>query len=96
MKNKPFFKEWEATTNQLAEQFALKYFGKDVETYWIADEIGGVYSVADYFFNVNTMADFLRYNYTRKSMFEYYDYHLKCLENKESPINIKAWRHLKK
>jgi hypothetical protein len=94
-KNQVYFKEWEATTNHLAFQFALKYFGKDADYWWIADEIGGVFCIADYFFNVMDMADFLRYNYTRKAMFEYYDYALKCHEKSKSPINIKTWRHLK-
>jgi hypothetical protein len=94
MKNKPFFKNWEQATQELADVFVLKYFGRDVSTYWISDEIGSVYSVADYFFSVLEMTDYLRYNYTRKAMFQNYEYRLECAEKGETPINIKNWRQL--
>ena len=95
-KKQPYFKEWERATINLTQHFVDRYFGRNTEACWVAEEVGVVANIGDYFFNVGDMVDFLRYNYTRKAMFEYYEYDLKCLENKESPINIKAWRHLKK
>ena len=51
MKIKKELKNWEASTNQIADLFRKKYFGKDAsEYYWIADEIGGVYYINEYFF----------------------------------------------
>lgn len=94
-KNQAYFIDWEIATDKLAEAFALKYFGKDVEMDWVADQIGGVLMIADYFFGVNEMADYLRYNYTRKAMFAYYDYSLKCHEKGETLINIKTYLHIK-
>lgn len=95
-KNQPYFKEWERATDELTRRFTLKYFGKDTEHWWVADEIGGVACINDYFFNIGDMSDFLRYNYTIKAMFEYYDYTMDCYENNKERLNIKTWRHLKK
>jgi hypothetical protein len=90
-----FLQTWEAHTNYLARHFALKYFGKDKEDWWVADEIGGVYHINDYFFNLDTMVQFLKHNYSVKKMFEYYDYQLKCIEDKKIPICIRDYKKLK-
>lgn len=94
----PYFLKWEQATDELARQFALKYFGKDYDLWWIADEIASIACINDdYFFDVKDMADFLRYNYTKKSMFEYYQYAIDWYENADddSKLNIKNWRHFK-
>jgi hypothetical protein len=96
---------WELETDLLARYFAKRYFGKDVEEWWLADEVSGVYCIGDYFFNLEDMVDFIRYKYTAKDMFAYYDYSLDFQEkeyernpklvNKMHPINIKNWKKLK-
>lgn len=96
---------WETETEYLAKYFASRYFGKFVDAWWVASEIGGVYCVGDYFFNLEDMVDFIRYKYSSKDMFAYYDYKLAFeekqylanpkLSKKESPINIKNWKKLK-
>lgn len=87
--------DWERATNDLCNHFILKYFGKDADTYWIADEVGGVLFINDYFFDVNNILDFLRNKYSVKMMFRYYDYQLKQHENNEDVINIKTYKKLK-
>jgi len=57
----------------VADTFTRKYF-KGASYYWIGLEVGGVIEVADRFFSVSDMVDFLRYKYTGKMMFEYYNY----------------------
>ena len=58
-----------------ASYFALHYFGRnDCSQYWVADDIGGVYVINDYFFNIEEMFDFVKYNYSKKQMFAYKDY----------------------
>jgi hypothetical protein len=86
---------WEEATESLRLLFVDKYFGKDSEQYWISDDIGGVLFVNDYFFNLSDIVGFLKYNYSVKKMFEYYDYSLKCAEKEEAPINIKNYKKLK-
>ena len=91
-----FLKSWEYSTNNLAEYFFARYFGNGAESYWIADDIGGVFVIADYFFNLSDMVDFIKYSYPKDKMFEYYDYALNLAEQGNNPpINIKNWIKIK-
>lgn len=87
----------EGAINTFAAGFAVKYFGKYPESWWVADEVGGILFVNDYFFNLKDMIDFVKYRYTRKKMFEYYDYALGIASGDEGDykINIKNWIKLK-
>jgi len=94
-------KEYELAVEKLAKAFIKKYFSKEdgywnAECFWVGDEIGGMLSVSDYFFDVNSMVDYMKYNYTEDQMFEYYDYALEETTAGRSPINIKIWLKLKK
>jgi hypothetical protein len=93
-----FLKEWEAATENLKEAFIVRYFmnASCDDYYWVADQIGGVLSVNDYFFNLDSIVDYIRYKYTPEEMFEHYDYALKCHENGETSINIKNYKLLRK
>ena len=90
-------KNWEFATNKLTESFVRKYFDSQADQWWVADEVGGVFHVNDYFFSLSDMVDFIRHRYSVDHMFEYYDYRLEIAEKDRSelPINIKNWLHLK-
>ena len=96
MDDKNLLQTWEDVTDNLAFRFAEKYFGKNVEVDWVAEDIGGVCVISDYFFNLGDMVDFMRYHYTRKKMFSYYNYALTEREKDKYPINIKNYLKLKK
>ena len=85
---------WTNETKELGDLFALHYFSRDAEVWWVAEDIGGVLHINDYFFNLRDIVEFMRYRYSKNKMFEYYDYLLKCNEDKVLPINIKNYRHL--
>jgi hypothetical protein len=87
---------WEEATESLKLLFIDKYFGKDPEFYWIADDIGGVLFVNDFFFDLSDIVDFLKYRYSPNKMFEYYDYRLRLQTKNKLPINIKSYKKLKK
>lgn len=96
MKNE-YLQKWEEATQDLADYFAYKYFGKDLsDVYWIGDEVGGVLALNDYFFNTQDMVDFLRYKYSVKDMFDYYDYKMDMQMKKKEYMNIDNWKKLKK
>ena len=95
MNEKLIIKQWEDATVDLANHFALKYFGKDCDMYFMADEVGSVLAIGDYFFSVRDIVDFLRCNYTKKKMFAYYDYRLKCTDKNIYSMNIKSYKKLK-
>jgi hypothetical protein len=90
-------KQYEVAVQELAEYFAKRYFKKDYEMYWVADEIGGTLCVNDYFFDVYDIAYFVKYNYSAKDMFEYYDEKLKVkmIDINAFFPNIKNYRKLK-
>lgn len=96
-----YLKEWEEKTSQLTDYFVERYFGKkeDVDYYWVADDIGGCLSVADYFFNIEDIVDFIKYHYSKDMMFKYYDYQLDYHSKKKTKndylINIKNYKKLK-
>lgn len=88
----------------IARAFTIKYFGYNVETDWVADEIGGVAMISDYFFSMNDMVDYLQYKYGVSKMFEHYNYKLDLsIENSEikdnrrhkTIINIQNYKKLK-
>lgn len=94
MKSKALTK-WEYETDIFADYFVERYFGKNTEVWWIAEQVGGVLCVADYFFDLNDMVDYVRYSYTKDQMFKHYEYALDLGMKNKSPINIKNWKKLK-
>ena len=79
----------------IKEEFIQKYYvskdipREDVDDYWIADDIGGVLSINDYFHSMNDMVGALKLNCPKKRFFEWYDY---SLENYgKEPMNLKSY-----
>lgn len=95
-------KNFDKATDALAKVFVEKYFGKDYKEdddyYWIGinDEDREVLSIGDYFFNLDDIVNFIRYKYTEKEMFKYYDYRLDNDTRNKYLTNIKNWKKLKK
>ena len=89
--------EYEFMCDGISDVFIEKYFGtKEVESWWVADEPGGVLFVNNYFFNMSDIVDYLRYDYSTKKMFEYYEYSMDIQSEGGVPINIKHYKKLKK
>jgi hypothetical protein len=78
----------------VADTFIRKYF-KGASYYWIAEQVGGVLEVADRFFSVADMVEFMGYKYTGKMLFRYYDEKLECgMKGKEFGFNIYSYKKL--
>jgi hypothetical protein len=87
---------YELACDELAQYFVTKYFGKEAEFYWIGDERGHVIEVADRFFSMEDIANFIRHKYSAKMLFKYYDEKLACdSKDKEWRYNIKNYKKLK-
>jgi len=87
-------KQLEKEINKFTDYFVKRYFDEiPTDMYWIGGEVGDVLDVNDYFFDLVDMRQFVKYNYTKKQMFEYYDYKL---ETEENIINICNYNKLKK
>jgi len=90
--NKKIIK-YERSINKITFYFADKYF-EDYDLDWIGGDIGGVLDINGYFFDFSDILDFLKYNYSKDQMFEYYDYALEEATAERSPINIKNYLEL--
>jgi len=88
----PALTRLENEMNEFARYFEVRYFGKCVDdVHWVSEEIGGVYVIADYFFDMRSMTDFVRYSYSKKDMFDYYEY---TLSEPKPLICIRDWKKL--
>jgi len=100
MNKSEFIKEWERSTENLAQYFIARYFGSANEVgntsdnYWVADAIGGVLYINDYFFNLSDIVDFIKYDYSKDKMFEYYEYTTDCMVGGDIKVNIKNYLKL--
>ena len=67
-------KELEQLERQMvlfAWYFEKRYFEDNLDaSYWVANEVGGVFSIADYFFSMEDMVQFIRHDYSEKDMME--------------------------
>lgn len=57
-------------------------------TFWVADERGGILCCVDYFFGMETILTDLKENATDDELMQYYDY---CLETEDNKYNYKNW-----
>lgn len=66
--------------NEVADMFAKQYFCDkgmtftDLELWWVADSIGGVFGINGYYWNMEDMVEALKVGVNRKTIFEYYDW----------------------
>lgn len=90
---------WRKATDELAKEFTKKYFpeerwGKD--TFWVGDEIGSVFCVADMFFDVDRMITALENNATFDQLYDYYHAEVDwCIENHNKPYRINFKNYVK-
>lgn len=80
---------WEKATQELVKYFCQKHFGKTADWYFIGDEVGGVVSVADYFFGLDSIILCTRYKYTSQEVFDYSDY---ALQKYVYPLRLRPKR----
>lgn len=82
---KTILQNWDEATNAVAQLFVKKYFGKDVEYFWVGDKPGDVFHVNDYWFNLDRMREALELNCPFDLLIQFYDYELDRYE-KDLPV----------
>ena len=85
-------KSWEVLTNSITEDWIVKYFELDeeeraysIDYSWVANDVGGIFEFADYWFNFSDVLDCYKHKITREQLFTWYDY---CLENQFVNISL--------
>jgi hypothetical protein len=88
---------YELACDELAQYFVTKYFGKEAEYWWIGDCPGGVIEVADRYFDMRDVHEFLKNKYTGKMMFKYYDQKMDAdMKGEDWNYNIYSYKQCKK
>jgi hypothetical protein len=85
-KIKKEIEKWENQTIKLTNQFLYDYFD-DVDPYYfyVADEIGGVFSYGDYWFNFSDILVCYKLGITEEQLFAWYNF---CLDNHSVNISL--------
>lgn len=91
---KELIKEFERISESIGAYFCSKYFNS-LDYDWVANNIGGILNINDYFFSLEDMLNFMKYKYTKKQMFKYYDYALEERTKSKYPVCIRDWKKLK-
>lgn len=95
-----YLKNYYNTIEELTKHFCNKYF-KGVYEYDVNDwvDIGGVICINDYLFSLNDIEYAIKYNATKKELFEFYDFNLerqiKNLKNMNKQNSISFFSYLK-
>lgn len=92
---KELFKNWEESTDEITQEFVRKYFGRDAEYFWIAEDVGGVLMVGDYYFNLDRIVEAIKYDATRSQLFDFYDMELEKAYSSQERLNINFRTYIK-
>jgi hypothetical protein len=89
--------QYEKVCNLVRKEFMSIYYHEydEDDCYWIGEDIGGICSIGDEYWNINNMVDALRYKVSEKLLFKwYYDVHVN--EQAEVNYNLKSYISFKK
>jgi len=87
--------EYDAICYRIVDIFVKKYFNKDAERWWVADEVGGGISIDNCYFSMTDILEYMKYGYSKKDMLKRANYALACAYKNISPTNIKNYKKLK-
>ena len=86
--------KFDKVCNELKDEFVEKYFSdkdykvEDMEIWWVADKIGRMLCIGDYFFNFDDIVEALRLEPTQAQLFGWYYWNM---EEHKPAYNLKSW-----
>lgn len=84
---------WRKATEEVAKTFLKKYFKHHIyneDTFWVSDEVGSIFCIGDWYFDIKHMIEALELEATFEQLDEYYEMEIEYgLENRPLPINFK-------
>ena len=86
MKNK--IRNWEKRTNEIVEDWLVEVFAledEEVDFWWVADSVGGVFNFGDYFVSFDAVLDYYKHDLKPEDFFNWYDF---CLTNQKVNISL--------
>lgn len=85
---------WKILTDRITSNWIKDYFrltlDDDFSVDWVANDIGGIFSFADYWFDFNTVLKCYELSISRENLFLWYDWNL---TNKK--VNISLAKYFK-
>mgnify|MGYP003633243368 CR=1 FL=1 len=84
----------------VARVFMAKYYSEyeyTQDSYWVADEIGGVFYICDEFYNIDRMIQALELNCPPEKLYEYQDMESEHYQgaNSDKPLRINFKNYVK-
>jgi hypothetical protein len=71
---------WEELTNRITSQWVKTYFelgdDEDITIDWVADDVGGIFEFADYFFSFSDILDCYKHKITKEQLFNWYEHNI--------------------
>ena len=89
--------QYEEICNEYKNKFIARYFyfndGSKAENEWIANEVGGILEVNDYYFNFEEIRLCIDNNYQWEDISQWYDYvsRVKLIDVNIPTPNLKSW-----
>lgn len=85
-------KQWRKATEEVTKVFVKKYFSEErygKDTHWVADRVGDIFCISDYFFNIDLMIEAIEFKATFQQLSDFYYTEVDLgMENKQMPINF--------
>ena len=79
-------KKYYKACEELAEEFKKAYFSDAYDDFfWVGDEVGGCFSISDYFFSVADMVTILEVKPDWDRLFDVYYYQVDCYTEGKQP-----------
>jgi len=86
--------EYEKACLRIVEEFRDKYFEKDTEISFVCNNPTDVCEINDYWFCIDTMYQYLKYDYSKADMFGRYEEYTNFKDG-NNIICIRDWRYFK-
>lgn len=83
--------KFEHATSLYLMIFCIKHEFDIKDGYWIGDQVGGIFTIGDYFFNFSDIKLDIDLNAPDDAIIEWSDYSLKERMKNESPINYYSY-----
>jgi len=78
-------KDYEKACEAIAAKFVKKYFRKSYpDSFWVNDDIGGIFFVNDFYFGIDRMIMALKYKATFNQLLDYYQMQLEMGMNEKA------------
>ena len=80
---------WNRLSNEITENWIYEVFEiedeEEIDYWWVANDVGTVFSFADYVFDFQNILDYYKHSITKEQLFQWYNF---CLENQKVNISL--------